>query len=115
MGRIPHNQFRMGKPRWLAVPGNGSNSSVVMQSSSLVTGFISLAGTFSQNDFSQVKDNSALYIRNPIQSGSDVVPPAAYFLTNGTLRISGDIYMGIFTGLRQFVQYGRDNNIGGIA
>src|SRR5437763_6127229 len=39
---------------WINV---GSNSSVVVQSSSLVTGFISLAGTFSQSDFSQVNDN----------------------------------------------------------
>src|SRR5205814_3966556 len=33
----------------------GTNSSVLLLSSSLVTGFISLAGTFSQSDFSQVK------------------------------------------------------------
>src|SRR5437764_14883248 len=40
----------------------GSNSSVVVQSSSLVTGFISLAGTFSQSDFSQVKVHGAVQI-----------------------------------------------------
>src|SRR5439155_15527688 len=67
-------------------------------------------------DFSQVKDNGALYIRNPIQFASDVVPPAAYFLTNGTLSVDNGLDVGGgFSGPGQFVQYGGANNIGGIA
>jgi hypothetical protein len=98
---------------WLNV---GSNSSVVVQSSSLETGFISLAGTFSQSDFSLVKVHGALEIWDPVQFASDVVPLAAYYLTNGTLSIDNGLEVGGgFRGSGQFVQYGGDNNIGGIA
>ena len=56
-----------------------------------------------------------MLLQHLIQSGSDAVPPGAYYLTNGTLSIDNGIYMGGFPGPGQFVQYGGDNNIGGIA
>jgi hypothetical protein len=92
----------------------GSNSSVVVQSSSLETGGITLAGTISQGDFSQVNDNGAMFIRNRTQYASDVAPPGVYFLTNGTLSVAGGVSLGDFSGRGQFVQYGGNNNIGGV-
>ena len=92
----------------------GSNSSVVVQSSALETGFLSLAGNFNQGDYSQVKVHGLVQIHNSSQTVSDQTPPAVYALTNGTLSVDGGEFIGTFGRSGQFVQYGGDNNIGGI-
>jgi hypothetical protein len=92
----------------------GSNSSVVVQSSALETGFTSLAGTFQQGDFSQVKVHGMVQIHNSAQYASDNPPPGLYVLTNGTLSVDGGAWVGEFGKSGQFIQYGGDSYIGGI-
>lgn len=99
----------------------GSNSSVVALSSMLEVntdtngngGNVLLGGTVEQGDFSQVNVQGWLQMWDPIQFASDVVPPAAYYLTNGTLTVNGGEYIGGMRGPALFVQYGGDHNAGG--
>ena len=91
----------------------GSNSSVVVQSSSLETGSIGLAGSFNQGDFSRVKVHGAVQIFNSGQYASDTTPPGVYFLTNGTLSVDHGESIGAFGKPGQFVQYGGFHYVGG--
>src|SRR3954465_13308578 len=84
-----------------------SNSSVIVQSSSLVAGAVNLYGTFSQSDFSQVKVNNLMQI-GPFGGGG------AYYLTNGTLSVNGNLYMGGFGPTSIFIQYSGANNVGSL-
>jgi hypothetical protein len=102
----------------------GSNSSVVVQSSMLKvintntngnTGNVLLNGTFNQGDFSQVEVQGGLQMWNPKQFASDVLPPAGYFLTNGTFAVNKGEYLGGFRGPAQFVQYGGTHNVGSLS
>lgn len=72
-----------------------------------------LAGNFNQGDFSQVTLQGSLQIYYPIRYASDVVPPAAYYLTNGTLTVNNGEGIGGMRGPGQFVQYGGNHNVGG--
>jgi hypothetical protein len=99
-----------------------SNSAVVVEASALEvittftsgsSGNLSLGGTFRHGDYSQVKVGGVLSVRAVRQFVSDIVSPAAYFLTNGTLSVGLSESIGGFApGI--IVQYGGSNNVGGI-
>ena len=99
----------------------GTNSSLVALSSILEVntdtngngGSILLGGTVDQSDFAQVTAQGSLQVWHPVRFANDVVPPAAYFLTNGTLTVNNGEYIGGMRGPGQFVQYGGDHDIGG--
>ncbi|HEV2391882.1 MAG TPA: hypothetical protein VG146_05900 [Verrucomicrobiae bacterium] len=98
----------------------GTNSSVVALSSMLEVnidtngnGGIQLGGTVDQGEFAEVKVQGSLQVWHPIQYASDVVPPAAYYLTNGTLTVNNGEGIGGMRGPGQFVQYGGNHNVGG--
>jgi hypothetical protein len=90
----------------------GSNAAFVMQSSALDSGGLTVGGTFSQGDFSQVKVHDRL-VAGGIGGG---VYSGAYFLTNGTLTVEGNGFEvaeyinGGFQGQGKFVQYGGLHN-----
>ena len=85
----------------------GSNSAVVVQSSSLEAGSITLYGTFSQSDFSQVKVDGLMQM-GPFGGGG------AYYLTNGTLSVNSSLLMGGFGPTSIFIQYSGANNVGAL-
>jgi hypothetical protein len=92
----------------------GSNSALVMQSSSLETGNLLVGGTFDHGDSSQVKVHGALQLRKLRQFANDELTPAVYFLTNGTLSVDTSESLGGFVGPGQFVQYGGLHTVGGL-
>ena len=94
----------------------GSNSAITVQSSALETGGLLVGGTFNQGDYSQVKVHGQIQIHSSKQYSTDVIPPAVYSFTNGTLSVDGGIYTGGgFLGDGKFFQYGGINNVGGNA
>ena len=70
----------------------------------LEAGSISLAGNFNHGDYSQVAVSGMMQIYNSSQYASDQLPPAAYYLTNGTLSVAGGEYLGGFGRPGQFIQ-----------
>jgi hypothetical protein len=99
----------------------GSNSSVVALASRLEVntdtngnnGHVFLAGTFNQGNDSVVQVKGRLQMWNPVQYGYSVLPPAAYYLTNGTLTVNNGEFIGGMRGPGKFVQFGGDHNVGG--
>ena len=100
----------------------GSNSAVVVHGSALEvivsptepgSGNLFLGGSFVHADFSQVKVQGSLVIRRTRQFITDVLSPAAYFLTNGTLTVDMAESIG-GSGPGQLAQYGGVNNVGSI-
>jgi len=98
----------------------GPNGSVVALSSMLDVntdisgngGNMSLAGTFSQGEFSQVQVQGWLRMWDPYAYYT--VPPATYYLTNGTLTVVNGEYIGGIPGPAQFVQYSGAHRVGGV-
>lgn len=99
----------------------GTNSSIMALSSMLEVntdtngngGNVILNGTVDQGDSSGVAVQGSLRIWDPVQFASDIVAPAAYELTNGSLTVGGGEYIGGMQGPAQFVQYGGVQNVGG--
>jgi len=84
-----------------------SNSAVIVQSSMLYASNMNLYGTFSQSDFSEVK------VAGQIQMGT-FGGGGAYYLTNGTLSIGGNYFMGGFGPTSTFIQYGGVHTLGSL-
>jgi hypothetical protein len=92
----------------------GSNSSVVVQSSSLDAGNVSLTGDFSHGDYSQVRIHGPMHIGSYDGTGYNFPTNAGYYLTNGTLSVDANLSMGGFGGGGKLVQYGGFNNVGSL-
>lgn len=97
----------------------GANSAVLVYSSMLEVntdtngngGSVLLAGTVDQGYFAEVSLQGSLEM--PIEFEPDA-PPASYYLTNGTLTVSQGESIGGPQGPATFVQYGGNNQAGGI-
>jgi hypothetical protein len=98
----------------------GSNSAVIVHGSRLEVintndsgGNLNVGGTFIHTDFSQVKVDGTLLVRSDRQFVTDLVAPAAYYLTNGTLSVNMRESIGGFApGI--LVQYNGENNVGSL-
>ena len=93
----------------------GSNSSVVVQSSRLEADSVSLAGDFKHGDYSQVEIHGQIHVGSNDGTGYNYPTNAAYYLTNGTLSVDGNLSIGGFAGGGKLIQYGGSNNVGAVS